>query len=566
MYSVNSAATLSGYTSATFGAAQRSAFTAGMAASLSVNTSAVVIKVVTDVTSRRRLLQSSITITFKVVTTDANPSALAAKVQAQSDDESSLEQALIAGGLAITPGSLSIDPPTVGTEGEEELETLGSLETSNLTSPAQVVNVLQQIAAVTATTPQALQLAATGVAQALSNRSQVNANAITTALSVLSNVAGGTTGNTNVTLDAALSVTQALSLIVVASSSNNGTAANLTVLRQVVDVVGSLSQSLLLSAAADDPPLYISSSDIQMTLQVDTMRGPSSRLFTQALTAPGSGSSFAPLPPTLFAGGPSSSLVGVRTVFATFSFDPYSDPPDPNSTGITRLAFSSSDGDELPIKNLTTPVYFNMPRLALTDGRKAQCQFWDTAALGYGTSGCVGLPDPRPPGHVIAWKPAPNVTKDADMAAAWNINGPLVDANCSVRVLDCSLAEPGVVYPNPASPLTVPAVSCPPNTTTPMLVFSGSRCPLIQNNSLGCTWDNVKQAFVGAGCVLSGQPVQCACRHLTDFQGASRPSIPVGRLSDDLMRFLSSLRLPPHPGWSDACCADHCTHHPKLGS
>ena len=102
------------------------------------------------------------------------------------------------------------------------------------------------------------------------------------------------------------------------------------------------------------------------------MTGPSSRLFTQPLSAPGSGSSFAPLPPTLFAGVPSSALVGVRTVFATFTFDPYSDPPDPDSTGITRLAFSTSAGDELPINNLTTPVYFTMPRLALADGRKAQ--------------------------------------------------------------------------------------------------------------------------------------------------------------------------------------------------
>ena len=165
------------------------------------------------------------------------------------------------------------------------------------------------------------------------------------------------------------------------------------------------------------------------------MTGPSSRLFTQPLSAPGSGSSFAPRPPTLFAGVPSSALVGVRTVFATFSFDPHSDPPDPNSTGITRLAFSTSAGEELPINNLTTPVYFSMPRLALADGRKAQCQFWDKAALNYSTSGCVGLPDPQPPGHVIAWKPAPNVTKDADIAAAWNISGELVDwYNCNKSI------------------------------------------------------------------------------------------------------------------------------------
>ena len=63
-----------------------------------------------------------------------------------------------------------------------------------------------------------------------------------------------------------------------------------------------------------------------------------------------------------------------------------------------------------------------------------------------------------------------------------------------------------------------------------MVIFAGARCALI-SPATPCYWDNILQSFQGNGCVPA--PVQqCACRHLTDFAGASAPSIPMCSLSD----------------------------------
>jgi hypothetical protein len=132
-----------------------------------------------------------------------------------------------------------------------------------------------------------------------------------------------------------------------------------------------------------------------MRVQVDAP-GADSRLFSQSLTASGSASSFAPLPASLFddAGDVSG---GVRTQFASFAFDPYGGA-NGSSNGITRLAFSAPSGEEIVVAGLSRPVLFTLPPLpALADGVKAQCQFWDTAALVYSTRvratqlGCLWL-------------------------------------------------------------------------------------------------------------------------------------------------------------------------------
>jgi hypothetical protein len=68
-----------------------------------------------------------------------------------------------------------------------------------------------------------------------------------------------------------------------------------------------------------------------------------------------------------------------------------------------------------------------------------------------------------------------------------------------------------------------------------MLVFTGSTCQLIvPNNAASCYWQNTKQAFAGPGCMPSGQPKQCACRHLTDLSGRSVPALPTASLKDML--------------------------------
>jgi hypothetical protein len=67
-----------------------------------------------------------------------------------------------------------------------------------------------------------------------------------------------------------------------------------------------------------------------------------------------------------------------------------------------------------------------------------------------------------------------------------------------------------------------------------MLVIAGSRCALLrQNNSASCCWDNVKQAFTGAGCVAAAGPTQCACRHLTTFASCAVPAVPMSMLVDN---------------------------------
>ena len=204
--------------------------------------------------------------------------------------------------------------------------------------------------------------------------------------------------------------------------------------------------------------------------------------------------------------------------------------------GFTRLEFSTRAGAPVPVANLSAPVTFTLPTLpSLGSGVKAQCQWYDSSAQAYSTVGCVSLPDPRPAGHSVAWVAGFTAARDADMVRAWTISGPLA-TNCSLQVMDCTTQPPPrPVYPNPLRPFDVAQVACDTSGANkePKRVITGSRCALIEeDNTYGCFWNNSKQAFVGAGCVASGGPVRCACRHLTDFAGASKPSIPTASLQD----------------------------------
>jgi hypothetical protein len=204
--------------------------------------------------------------------------------------------------------------------------------------------------------------------------------------------------------------------------------------------------------------------------------------------------------------------------------------------GFTRLEFSTHAGAPVAVANLSAPVLFTLPALpSLASGVKSQCQWYDASVSAYSTVGCVSLPDPLPAGHTVAWVPGFTAVKDADMVRAWNISGPLANG-CSVQVMDCTLQPPPPpVYPNTLRPFDVPQVACDASgkNTEPKRVISGSRCLLIQpDNAYNCFYNNSKQAFTGAGCVASGGPVRCACRHLTDFAGASKPSIPTASLQD----------------------------------
>ena len=352
-------------------------------------------------------------------------------------------------------------------------------------------------------TPEALASSADRVTSLVANSTQISPAGAATALSVLQFIStGGPGGNVTITPAASASVAAGLSSIA-SAALDPASPVSLTVLRVVSDVVSTLAGSLLSGLTVPGAvPVIVSSPLIQMSVALD-LTGPDSRIFTAALTAPGSGSSFAPLPADIFAGMVDglTAASGVRTQFSSLAFDPHT--LDVNSTGTTTLAFSTSAGD-LNVSGLSAPIRITLPKVPLADGVKASCQFWDREALSYSTVGCVGLPDPLPRGHNASWKPGFMASKDADMAAAWSLAGPLVASpnRCLFEVLDCSVPNnTRSVYPNPARPFQFPAVSCDASISTePILIISGSACAFIQeDNAYGCYWNNSKHAFHGPG-------------------------------------------------------------------
>ena len=410
-----------------------------------------------------------------------------------------------------------------------------------------LMNVLGDVANSTsaplaAQSPVAVENLAVGVA-ALVVVTQVNAACAAAAVAVLTAVAG----LSNLTPTAVSAVGNALSALVGASFAalaGGGQmpadpTAVLALQKQVASVASVLTDSLLSSLASGVPggaALTMSSPAIQLYVALDVPEpGAGNRLFSQPLTAPGSDSSFQ-LPQDTFAGLDVAG--GMRTAFASFTFDPNELDTSGGGTGVTRLAFKDASGEELPVANRSAPIMFSLPTVpGLADGLKAQCQWWDYGANAYSTTGCISLPALLPPSHTVGFVSGFRSESDAGMVLAWNISGPLVDAGgCSQDVLDCaSLADAErKIFPNPAAPLTVPAVQCNANVSmAPMRVFYGKRCALIQrDNAAGCWWDNVKQSFAGPGCVASAGPTQCACRHLTDFSGKRKMALPMASLSD----------------------------------
>ena len=351
------------------------------------------------------------------------------------------------------------------------------------------------------------------------------------ALAVLASVAANAGSSGVAAADATLS---ALSFF--------STAGSTSVLATVANVVDSLlnttAQGLLANGnvgANQTVSLVLSSPAIQALVQVS----PSAALFSESLTAPGAPSSFDPMPSDLFSS--SMALASVVTQFRALAFDPHANGTAAGNIstvgGVTKLAFSTTAGAELVVANLSAPITFTLPAVPTAGGvNQSVCAFYDAVAGAYSTAGCIGVPNPGPPGHTLAFVPGYQTPSDASLALAWNITGPLL-AGCNTTLIDCSLPNPPVIFPDPRQPLAIPAVSCPVNATKPpvLRVFYGTSCALWQpGNAYGCSWNNTLQAFNGTGCVATGNVTRCMCRHLTDFAAARTPKLTTCSLSDML--------------------------------
>jgi hypothetical protein len=575
-YVVSSSATLAGLSAATFGAAAQAGFTSAMATSLKVDLVAVAVTGVTGA-ARRRLLQSTgATVGFSVSVASASAATdIASGITAVAADSSSfvlaLNTALAAAGLPVctgvavsapivaAPAALNLtgvdvaaavsvvttmfDNLTVSAAAEKQDQLLSSLAVGTLNSTLSTDDAstaASLVLAVVSATPGTV----------LSVESQTAALDVLTAASSAPINATGTVGQT---------IASALDTVAASAMSSNPAA-----LLQVQNVLNNLATSQasnmlaslgsLTPGDAPPPPAETSTATIQTRVQVDPPG--SNRLTTQLITATGSASAFQPMPEGLL-----PTDTPVVTTFLSLKFDPFAAITVGGAavnSGVTRLAFSNPDGSPVAVENAQTPILFTMPAVSLDAESQSMCTFWDEASKSYPTHGCIGVPNPGPPDHTLAFIPNYQTPDDASLATAWNISGPMVDEGlCRQLVIDCNSDAPcnGTVvgrsckvYPNPRAPLQFPAVACPPvanvssssasNGTTPLQpvlrVFYGQFCPLWQENDYNCSFDNIKQSFVGGGCVASGGPTHCMCRHLTDFAATRKPKIATCSASDML--------------------------------
>ena len=237
-------------------------------------------------------------------------------------------------------------------------------------------------------------------------------------------------------------------------------------------------------------------------------------------------------------------------------------------SGVTRLAFANEDGSEIPVQDqvrscaggaaatarsgLTAvalthlhaqvkPITFTLPpadgggpgrrHLLAAAGEQAACTYWSPSQNAYAQQGCIGVPNPAPPGHNLSFVPDFNATDDTSLLNAWQIEGPLVDGCCSF-LLNCSdPAMANVTVPlDPMRPLSQPSIRCAdvtaPNVvsgTRALRLFTGTDCQLWQaNNGVNCYWNATVQAFVGSNCTSQG-PTRCMCRHVRLCRRAACP-------------------------------------------
>jgi hypothetical protein len=551
---------IGGFSAATFDAASQLAFRRGIAAALVLpDVSYVVINSVADAgtSGGRRLTQAAINVALAVYGDASTSGTLLSSLNALAANPDAIGSALASAGLSVTVLSVSAPvvsvlrspppprppPPSPPPAVSDLANDIDALFSGNMTSIGDSTAAVDAISAGLASMSPAAASAAQG--ELLTQLSTMNLTgngegaaslvlAVVTAapgviLSVESQDAALTilqavaSGPINVTGGAAQSITGALSAVASSASVSNPEA--LKAVSGVIDNLAASQASALLASmdltpgAPPPEPAMTTSATIQTLVQVDPPG--SNRLSTQPLTAPGSPSSFEPMPAGLLDG----VTTPIVTQFYSLAFDPNSGGGNDSAiatTGLTRLAFSAPGGAEIPVADAVVPIRFSLPKVDTGADGQAVCSYWDTVALAYATAGCIGVPSPYPPEHSVYFVDGFTAANDTALALAWNVSGPMVDnGTCSVALIDCNEAAPRKIYPDPRNPLAVPAIACPPrdnssSATQPVLrVYFGTACPLWQpGNDYNCSWDALKQAFVGGGCEAATGPTQCMCRHV----------------------------------------------------
>ncbi len=368
------------------------------------------------------------------------------------------------------------------------------------------------------------------VADLVSSPSQLSSSGAASALNVLGSLAAA--GDV-VSPAAAQRVAGALSAVAFAPPAapsalrrrRLSTAATTTNFGAVLVVLQGLAASQAASLAVPgQEPATVSTDAIQMSVGLEVPDGV--RLRASSLTAPGSNSTFDPLPAGVLA---AAGLEPVNTLFMSLAFDVH---VDNNTAGITRLAFTkAASGEAVAVQNLTSPLLFTLPSTELAAAQQHTCAWWDEAAGAYSTAGCATLPSPFPEGHEMRFVDGFVADGAASLARSWNISGPLLDG-CTVAFLDCTTAAGKLrqLQLDPSSPYAAPALACG-GMDIVLRAYVGTHCALRVADATRCYWDCEKQAFVGAGCV-SASMTRCLCTHATDFCSSAAPTIAVASLSD----------------------------------
>lgn len=437
----------------------------------------------------------------------------------QSGDSTSALQ--VVSGLASL---LNLNTSSITTGGQQDTAAQDQAAATQRASLLAIVASAVAQSSVLTTVPGAIESTAVLVCQLAASPSALSGDGAASALSVLTSLAGA---GAAVSPAAAQSVTAALSSIAFAPSgapASNGTsfsnASALTNFGAVLDVMTSLANSSAVSLAVPgQAPLTVSTPSIQMSVSLEDPA--TSRLLTVPLTAPGSNSSFDPLPAAALA---VSGGAPVSATFLSLSFDAHGGASS-NNTGLTRLVISAAaGGPPLEVSNLSTPVQFTLPASQLAANQQAACAWWDASASppAYTSAGCVAEPNPAPAGHTLQYFAA---------LSTWSISGPLAQF-CTPLFLDCGNATARLTELSTGG---FGRMGCKANSSALLRAFTGDGCQLSNTSNTSshaaCYWDVGLQAFSGSGCVAAST-TRCACDRLADFTSSRKVNLPVASWSN----------------------------------